>query len=199
MAGNVDAPFEILSKLSGPNGEGRRICYSCGTSYPQPVRFCPRDSTDLEYAPPSVESLAHDLERPRRVHSWVAASLILGVATILLGLMQVVHERPFTPGGSYGELTIRTFPAGAFVYLDGAQIGVTPMRMAEVPAGLHEVRAVFPGYQDGKAHVTIVPSATRKLVWDLSPIVVPKLQNRHLAANPSPENVSGGRTSGNRS
>lgn len=190
MASNLDAPFEILS---GPSMGGRRICYSCGTSYPKSVRFCPRDSADLEYAPPPIENLAHDMRRP---HNWVAASLILGVATILLGLMLLVQERPsISSSYSVGELAIRTFPAGALVYLDGSQIGVTPMRMADIPAGRHEVRAVFPGYQEGKAQVTIVPSATQKLVWDLSPIAVPKSQNRHLAANPSPENGSAARTS----
>jgi len=157
MAGRLDEPFS-----------GKRSCYSCGNIYTDVVRFCPRDSTDLEYLPPSVDALSRDFKRPAK---WTAISVISALLLILGGFtVDLLTSTPSADAPTRGELTVRTTPAGARVYLDGSQVGISPVRLSNVPTGVHEVRAVFPGYSEGQAHVEILPSATQKLVWDLSPL-----------------------------
>ena len=169
MPGKFDSPAE---------SRGKRICYSCGNSYPDIFRFCPRDSTDLAYLPPPIENLARDFSRS---HKWVAFSFISALGLILAAWL-IIDQLSIMPAGSapgYGELTVRTTPPGARVYLDGSQVGVSPVRLSDVPTGFHRVRAVCPGYSDGNANVEILPSATQKLVWDLSPLPSRKANSRN--------------------
>ncbi len=164
MSGGLDEEFGA-----------KRICYSCGNSYPDVVRFCPKDSADLDYLPRPLEDLARDFKRPKR---WLAVAIISALVLVLAGLMIVDQMGAAGSSSELGVLTVRTTPAGAKVYLDGSQVGVTPVRLSDVPTGFHEVRAVFPGYSDGTAQVQILPSATQKLVWDLSPLPSVKGRDR---------------------
>ena len=123
----------MVGRLDAPEGNrGRRICYSCGNSYPTVFRFCPIDSTDLEYLPQPIENLARDFKRPK-AKLWVAVSI--GTAIVLALAAWMLTARPgmvLAGGGSaYGELTVRTTPAGAAVYLDGSQVGVSPVRLSD--------------------------------------------------------------------
>lgn len=174
MTRRLDAPLQ--------SGSGKRTCYSCGNSYPDQVRFCPKDSADLEYIPQPIENLALDFGRPKRCKAVLMLSIIVLIAGALMTMDRLVSV-PVTSTPGVGELTVRTIPAGATVYLDGSHVGVSPVRLSAIPTGVHEVRAVFPGYTDGKAHVEIRPSATQKLTWDLSPLPARKKadRNRYLA------------------
>lgn len=160
MADNLERPVS-----------GTRICYSCGSQYPEDFRFCPRDSTDLEYPPRSEETGSHGLYLPA---SPVKRTVIRGLAAILLiaaGFLLNSFVRSFAPVDSeHGDLMVKTTPAGASVYLDGSPVGISPVRLSDIPTGVHEVRAMFPGYQDSLAKVEIRPSASQKLFWDLSPL-----------------------------
>jgi hypothetical protein len=167
MAGRLDAPVGNL---------GKRLCYNCGNRYPSVFRFCPLDSVDLDYPQP-VDSLARNFRRP---NARLGAAFLIPLFTLALAawiFMVSPINSAVTP--AYGELTVRTTPTGARVYLDGSQVGVSPVRLSDIPTGVHEVRAVCPGYSDGKAHVEILPSATQKLVWDLSPLPTRKAQDRN--------------------
>jgi hypothetical protein len=48
---------------------------------------------------------------------------------------------------AFGSLFVDSRPRGARVTLDGRPIGVTPMRIAELPAGSHRVTIALAGYQ----------------------------------------------------
>lgn len=171
MADKLDAPVD-----------GKRICYSCGNSYPDGVRFCPNDGADLEYIPSSVDELARDFRRPGK---WQAIFIVL-VFTVIGGAFlpqdRMKNGVPAEINAGRGDLTVRTTPAGARVYLDGSGVGTTPVLISNIPTGFHEVRVVFPGYLDGQAQVEILPSATRKLIWDLAPLPPLKKsdKNRYL-------------------
>lgn len=167
MAGRLDAPVGNL---------GKRLCYNCGNRYPSVFRFCPLDSVDLDYPPP-VENLALSFRHPK-AKLW-AAFLIPLFTLALVAWVFVGSPINSAVTRAYGELTVRTTPAGARVYLDGSQVGVSPVSLSDIPTGVHEVRAVCPGYSDGKAHVEILPSATQKLVWDLSPLPIRKAKDRN--------------------
>ena len=160
MAGNFEQPVS-----------GTRICYSCGSQYPDDFRFCPRDSTDLEYPPRSPETVSDGLRLPAGT---VKRAVIRGIAAILLiaaGFLLNSLVRSIAPVDiDHGDLTVKTTPAGASVYLDGSPVGISPVRLSDIPTGFHEIRAMFPGYQDSLARVEIRPSASQKLFWDLSPL-----------------------------
>lgn len=156
----------MADRLDEPIG-GKRICYSCGNSYPDVVRFCPKDSTDLEYFPQSVDAISNSFRHHTRWKAVVAISaLLLIVAGFTVDRLTSASSANTV---TRGELMVRTTPEGARVYLDGAQVGLSPVRL-NIRAGVHEVRAVFPGYSEGQAKVEIIPSATQRLVWDLSPL-----------------------------
>ena len=173
MAGKLDAPDE--------NG-GHRICYSCGNSYPDSVRFCPRDSADLDYFPLPIDDLSRDFRQPKNFLA-ILAIAVFGMVLASFSTMDRLGSKPADRAEAFGELMVRTTPAGAIVYLDGSSVGVSPVRLSGVPTGVHEVRAVFPGYSDGRARIEILPSATQRLVWDLSPLRPMKTsdRNRYLA------------------
>ena len=175
MSGRSQAPVG--------NNSGR-ICYSCGNSYPAAFRFCPIDSVDLDYLPQSIEDLSSDFGKSKKKPRLTAA--VISLFVLMLSAWMVVdrlNSGPVRSSSTYGELTVRTTPAGATVYLDGSQVGVSPVRLSDIPTGFHEVRAVCPGYSDGAAHVEILPSENQKLVWDLAPLPVRKAgdKNRYLA------------------
>jgi hypothetical protein len=182
VAGNPETPFEILLMTES---KARRICYSCGRSYPEVVRFCPRDGADLEYSPPPIDDLGQTFRPPRK---WVGGSILLaGALAILVSVLMVSGRFTSSLGkaAESGELIVRTTPSGATIYLDGSQMGATPIRMANIRPGVHEVRAIFPGYKNGTARIEILPSVKLRVVWDLVPLrELPK--DRYLAESSRP-------------
>ena len=54
------------------------------------------------------------------------------------------------------RLTVRTNPPGAYVYIDGNEIGQGPLER-EVPGGSHTIRVRHRGYLVGERTVTLVP------------------------------------------
>lgn len=48
--------------------------------------------------------------------------------------------------GNYGEVSVETDPAGAIVYLDNDEKGVSPLVMEEVLKGDHEISVFLPGF-----------------------------------------------------
>lgn len=48
--------------------------------------------------------------------------------------------------GGYGEISVETDPAGAIVYLDNDEKGVSPLVMSDVPKGDHEISVYMPGF-----------------------------------------------------
>jgi hypothetical protein len=54
------------------------------------------------------------------------------------------------------RLTVRSTPSGAYVYLDGKEIGRTPLER-EIPGGPHTLRFRHRGYMAAERTVTLVP------------------------------------------
>lgn len=81
--------------------------------------------------------------------------------TITNGVINDIHATlvPNTPGSSpdaTGQITIQSAPAGANVYLDNQYKGITPMYLADIPAGSHTVLFRMNGYQDYTTGVNVV-------------------------------------------
>jgi hypothetical protein len=169
MARNLYGPLETPS-LRHLN----RICYSCNQAYPQKIRFCPQDGVDLDCAMPPIEDLARDFGPGSR--SRTVFLILLALAVLLLVFFRVDRLfRSSSPAPSEkplrsGELLVRTTPPGATLYLDGSQVGITPVRLSEIPSGIHYLSAEFPGYKGQEARIEISPSSKRNLLLDLAPL-----------------------------
>lgn len=50
------------------------------------------------------------------------------------------------PKNNYGEIEVESEPAGAIIYLDNDEKGISPMIMTDVPNGEHELAVFSPGF-----------------------------------------------------
>jgi len=71
---------------------------------------------------------------------------------------------------STGELTIRTTPAGAMVFVDNREIGKSPVTTTQ-PFGLHTVRVQLPGYHTD-ARTVDMQTGSMAVPFELGPVVV---------------------------
>lgn len=69
-------------------------------------------------------------------------------------------------GLSGGSLSVSTTPAGAHVYLDGTlayrgrYLGTTPLDLEDLPAGVHRLRVIAPGYAE-RIQTVVVPENSK--------------------------------------
>lgn len=70
--------------------------------------------------------------------------LILG---LLLASMLWQATPPARAGSTAGTVSFYTSPAGAEVYLDGVRLGLTPLKLWTVQAGVHSVRYSKAGFR----------------------------------------------------
>jgi hypothetical protein len=83
-----------------------------------------------------------------------------------------------TPGGAMGtagtgSLSVTTTPAGATVYLDGVQRGISPTSIPGLAPGDHTLLLKLAGYEDLTAPVTITAGQTQAYTTALSPAATP--------------------------
>lgn len=78
-----------------------------------------------------------------------------------------------------GRIQVRTDPAGARVFLDGASRGVTPATLSDVKPGAHTVRITHDGYRSVERRVTITESRTsQSLQIELARASAPAAERR---------------------
>lgn len=102
--------------------------------------------------------------RPKTLRTgllWAAAAFALAFASAFL----YQYWKP-----KHGTLVIRTTPPGARITIDGVPRGETPLALPEMPCGTHSLRAERDGYAELSRDVTVRPSTTRNLHWDLAPV-----------------------------
>ena len=69
--------------------------------------------------------------------------------------------RTTAPSASFGSLSVTTDPAGATIFIDGTQQGITPATIAGLSAGTHTLLLKLDGYQDLTLPVTITAGGTQ--------------------------------------
>jgi hypothetical protein len=69
-----------------------------------------------------------------------------------------------------GALTVTTSPAGATIYVDGAQRGISPATIPRLFPGSHTLLLKLDGYQDLSVPVTITAGQTQSVAFTLSPL-----------------------------
>jgi hypothetical protein len=82
-------------------------------------------------------------------------------------------------------------PPGAIVHLDGSQVGVTPVRLSDIPTRYHDIRAACPGHKNRMARVEILPSSGQRLLLEMVPMKPPG-KDLYMAANTPPGVLTGG-------
>jgi hypothetical protein len=63
-----------------------------------------------------------------------------------------------------GTLVVESKPAGAVVMVDQRKVGVTPARIAEIPAGSHAIWVVGNNHQRWTSAVTVRASSVTRVV-----------------------------------
>ena len=69
-----------------------------------------------------------------------------------------------------GSLSIATSPAGATIFIDGTQRGVSPATIPGLSAGSHTLLLKLNGYQDFSTPVTVIAGQTQTSTTSLSPV-----------------------------
>lgn len=72
----------------------------------------------------------------------------------------------------HGQLTVTSLPDGAFVELDGASLGRSPVHRL-VPAGIHALRVTLEGYETDTREITIDRHEEREVIVELRPSAMP--------------------------
>jgi hypothetical protein len=81
------------------------------------------------------------------------------------GIINDIHASlsPAAPGpqpDTTGQLTIRSNPSGANIYLDNAYKGITPISLENIPQGSHAVILKMNGYQDWQSSVNVAAGSS---------------------------------------
>lgn len=73
-----------------------------------------------------------------------------------------------------GSLSVATTPAGASIFVDGIQRGISPATIPDLSPGIHTVFLKLDGYQDLSAPVTIITGQTQTYATGLLPVATPQ-------------------------
>ena len=73
-------------------------------------------------------------------------------------------------GGYHGVVVFESRPAGAKVFIDNTQVGVTPLQMAGVRAGSHAVRFELTGFSRWSASVRVVAGERTRVAASLEEV-----------------------------
>ena len=115
-------------------------------------------------------------------------------AAVLVGQSQAVTATmlPVTPGpvaDTTGQVIVGSTPAGAGVYLDNKYSGVTPLVLANIPAGSHALVLRQGGYQDWISTVTVTGGGYAEVSGTLVPSTAPA---NPVTTNPSSQPTKSG-------
>jgi len=159
-------------------------CYKCGNEYPDDYRFCPRDGVAISAL---AEESSRDLIAPAEPEAPARRQISLRALLAGLGILAATAVLAFSVAffylylkPKYGGLEVKTTPPDATVYLDGKQVGASPLKLENLRSGQHQIRVVKEGYVELVQSVQVVPYATDQLHWSLEPLV-PQLTNEQLA------------------
>lgn len=79
---------------------------------------------------------------------------------------------PIVPA-AVGALSVTTTPAGASVFIDGTERGISPVTIRDLSVGSHTLLLKLDGYQDLSAPVTIITGQTQTSTSTLLPAETP--------------------------
>lgn len=84
------------------------------------------------------------------------ADVFISVTTGIINYSQYTNDEVSIVNTTYGTVQVASIPDGAVVTLDEIYADTTPATFANIPAGIHIVEVVMPGYQPWVKKVTVV-------------------------------------------
>jgi hypothetical protein len=84
---------------------------------------------------------------------------------------------PVTPGptpNTNGQITVRSSPSGANIYVDNLYKGLTPLTLVEIPKGGHTILLKMNGYQDWQSTVNVAAGSSTDVSGTLTAISNPQ-------------------------
>jgi PEGA domain len=79
----------------------------------------------------------------------------------------MVRTPPPVPARTEAPLAIESKPSGAVVFLDGKQVGTTPLTFPLVKVGAHAVRITLEGYQPWSSSVQVSATEPNRVTASL--------------------------------
>ncbi len=96
---------------------------------------------------------------------------------------------PVTPGptpGTNGQITVRSNPSGANIYVDNLYKGLTPLTLVEIPKGGHTILLRMNGYQDWQSSVNVAAGSSTDVSGTLAATTNPQTAATTVATQPAP-------------
>ncbi len=152
-------------------------CPKCGNTYPESFSYCPEDGSAL-----TGDKTIDEREEDREPAQIKIKTLMIGLAVLglcaFIAFATVFFYLYWKP--KYGDLTIKTTPPGATIFVDDELQGPSPITLSGLRSGVHRLKVAKEGYKEFMQRVMVMPYATENLHWSLEPII-PQLTNEQLA------------------
>jgi hypothetical protein len=96
---------------------------------------------------------------------------------------------PVTPGPTpytNGQITVRSSPSGANIYVDNLYKGLTPLTLVEIPNGGHTILLKMNGYQDWQSTVNVAAGSSTDVSGTLAANTNPQPTASTVVTQPAP-------------
>jgi hypothetical protein len=96
---------------------------------------------------------------------------------------------PVTAGptpSTNGQITVRSSPSGANIYVDNLYKGLTPLTLVGIPNGGHTILLKMNGYQDWQSSVNVVAGSSTDVTGTLAVITNPQPTASAVVTQPAP-------------
>jgi len=127
-----------------------------------------------------------------QVTSTTTASIAVIPAVTTNPPTSVPQAETTAPPDTLGSLSVTTTPAGAFIFIDGVQRGVSPSIIPGLSTGTHSLLLKLDGYQDLSTPVTIAAGKTQDyssgMVKNVAAVTTPAATENPAA---TPKKVTG--------
>lgn len=144
-------------------------------------------------------SLARRTSRVRNAsHASLARSrLLVRSAPLLVVVLALLLSGCLGSTGGFGDISVTSDPAGARIFLDGEDTGLTtPAVLEQVRTGRHDVTVELDGYVPQSQSVVVSRSQTAAMSFNLDEAVVPIDPSHARVSGYVSENVGGRRLPG---
>ncbi len=158
-------------------------CPQCGELNPESYSYCPVDGTELVEISGGVDEGVSRAPLDRGDQIFISLRTLMIGAGILIGAAFLAFVSVFLyqfMKPKYGGLVVKTTPPGATVFVDGKQMGPSPLTLEALKMGGHRIRATKEGYKEFTQQVEIIPYSSENVHWKLEPLVA-HLTNEQLA------------------
>jgi hypothetical protein len=121
--------------------------------------------------PATVRDLArgpHQVRLVREGYTTVERRIVITAAQPSVTLtVPMVRTPPPVPARTEAPLSIESKPSGAVVFLDGRQVGTTPLTFPLVKVGAHAVRITLEGYRPWSGSVDVSATDANRVTASL--------------------------------